>query len=592
MTKYDELKERFPNLIPVQELRANVSIIELAVQYGYEPQRHKGRSRPVLEHTGYADTIIIKNPQDASQQLYQRAGDFTDSGTVIDFVRNRLSTVFSTFNRPGEHEFKNITNVLYDYLRIDPAYAVQNRKVAEKLAEPGVKQPFTKEQFDIRPLEKDNYLNQRHIAPETLQRPEFAGKVVSQITYFDPASGHADNFLTVKENPDRKYLQFSNVAFPYYNGQSTEVTGLELRNDKVKLHAVGSDRISSVFVSNPPSKVDHFYVMESAIDALSHQQLRSIQGNTKFDSVYFSTGGQLTPQQVNTMARYIGSFDKTDTWKLHLGFDNDTKGHRYDLQFIQQMTAVKFPMSPTVAGTNRIAYLLPEQETYRPIRDALLERVDLFNKDVQAQFTRSDTDALGQKELSSQLITVSRAGQQVQISVPEACAPLSAISKLLLEITGLDQRINLQKSCDKDFNLELTREVQLGEKFRYAIRDEMGQVLVNGNSPITMARSMQHIKNQAEGEGQSTIISLSERLRFGFHLPQVEIKIEQGICTKATQTPQFNERLEVEKQKRSQSQPLPESHREKQALNPENKPQIGQQPQQGLKPRQIKPRHE
>jgi hypothetical protein len=63
----------------------------------------------VLEHPHYKDTIIIKNPQDASQQVYQRAGDFTDSGTIIDFIRNRMTTVFSTFNRPAEHEFKNIT---------------------------------------------------------------------------------------------------------------------------------------------------------------------------------------------------------------------------------------------------------------------------------------------------------------------------------------------------------------------------------------------------------------------------------------------------------------------------------------------------
>jgi hypothetical protein len=39
MTKFDELRERFPNLIPVQELRANVSILELATQFGYVPQR-------------------------------------------------------------------------------------------------------------------------------------------------------------------------------------------------------------------------------------------------------------------------------------------------------------------------------------------------------------------------------------------------------------------------------------------------------------------------------------------------------------------------------------------------------------------------
>ena len=586
MTRFDELKERYPNLIPVQELRSNISIVELAIQYGYEPLLRKGRSRPVLEHKGYDDVIIIKNPHDAAQQLYQRAGNFTDSGTIIDFIRNRLSTVFSTFNRPGEHEFRNITNVLYDYLNIDPTKVAKNRKVVTELAEAGVKQPFTKEQFDIRPLEKDNYLNQRHIAPETLQRPEFINKVVTQISYLDPDTGSSVDYLTVRENTDRKYVQFSNVAFPYYNGQSTEVMGLELRNNKVKLHATGSDRTSSVFVSNPPAKVQNFYVMESAIDAISHRQLRSIHGDQAFDSVYFSTGGYLTSQQVNTITRYIGSFDKTDDWRIRLGFDSDPKGHKYDLQFIQQLVAVKFPMSPAISESNRVAYLLPEEEAYRTIRNAVLDRVELYNKGVQAQFIRVEGDTLGQKELNSQLITVSRAGQQIQLSIPEASAPLSAVGNLLLETTAVDQRIRIEKSCAKDFNLDLTQEVKLGEKFRYAIMDESGRVLINGNSPSLMARSIQQVRRQAENEGTSGLFTLIERQPFGFQKAQVEIKIEQGVVSKAIQTPEFDVKIKEDRRQRSLSQAAGGDRREKQALNPESKPTVGAKPNQNLKPRQ------
>jgi|GEM_PF-1623300 len=564
MTRFDELKERYPNLIPIQELRANISIVELAVQYGYEPQTHKGKSRPVLEHPGYNDRIIIKNPLDPAQQVYQRAGDFSDSGTIIDFVRNRLNTVFSTFNRPGQHEFKSITNVLYDYLRIDPDQLNKNRKVTTKLAEPVVKQPFTKEQFDIRALEKDNYLNQRHIAPETINGAEFAGKVVSQITYFDPAKGRTDDYPTAKEHPERKYLEFKNVAFPYFNGQSTEVTGLELRNENVKLHASGSDRLNSVFVSNPPPKTENFYVMESAIDALSHRQLRSIQGDTKFNSVYFSTGGQLTPQQVNTMARYIGSFEKSENWQIRLGFDNDTSGFHFDLQFIQQLTAIKFPLSPTVGATNRIAYLLPEQESYRPMREALLDRIDNFNKDAQAQFVRSESDPLGQKELSSQLIQVSRSGQQVQISIPEMPASLSAISKLLLSVTGLDQRIKVEKSCAKDYNQELTREIMLGKKFGFVIKDESGMELLNGNSAVKMARSFSQFRNQAESQGYTGSFTLFQRADFGFYKPLAELTLEQGQSLKSTQHPALEELVQAEKKqmvqnKQVKSDLIPES---------------------------------
>ncbi|GAB2547150.1 toprim domain-containing protein [Spirosoma aerophilum] len=586
MTKFDELKERFPNLIPVQELRSNISIVELAVQYGYEPQMQKGKSRPVLEHPTYKDTIIIKNPQDASQQVYQRAGDFADSGTIIDFVRNRLSTVFSTFNRPGEHEFRNITSVLYDYLRIDPNHVEQNRKVTSSISDNGPRQPFAKEQFDIRPLEENNYLTKRSIAPQTLERPEFAKKVVAQIAYFNPETGHTDSLVTVKEHPERKYLQFTNVAFPYYNGLSSEITGLELRNENVKLHAPGSDRFNSVFISNAPPQTQRFYIMESAIDALSHQQIRSINGDDKFNAVYFSTGGQLSPQQANTITRYINSFEKAPEWSIHLAFDNDVKGHQFDLQFAQQLVAIKFPMSPTTGGINRVSYLLPELESYQPIQKALLDRIDTYNQNVQAQFGRSDQDTLGKKELSSQQIIISRSGSQVVVSIPESSAALSAFTKDLLELTGYDQRIKLAKACGKDFNEDLTREVRHGQRYRYNIVDESGQELYNGNVANIMARTLNHLKHHAEGEGQTKTFTLQESDAFGFKRPQAELKVEKGVVIRATQTPEFNKQLTLEKNQRN----LLETNQEKKILNPENKPKPGQIPQPRQPDNQPKPK--
>lgn len=577
MTKFDELRERFPNLIPVQELRSNVSIVELALQYGYEPQQHKGRSRPVLENAMYNDTIIIKNPQNAAQQVYQRAGDFTDSGTIIDFIRNRMTTVFSMFNRPAEHEFKNVTSVLYNYLRIDPQQVNRHRQTTAKLTDDKPKETFAKELFDIRPLEKENYLNKRQIAPQTINGPEFANKVVTQIGYFDPQKGSSESFLNVKDHPERKYLTFTNVAFPYYNGLSTEVTGLELRNENVKLHAPGSDRYSSVFISNPPPKADKFFILESAIDALSHKQLRSIRGDNEFNSVYFSTGGQLTPQQVNTITRYISSFEKSPEWKINLAFDNDTKGHLFDLQFIQQLSATKFPISSTVAGINRVGYLLPEQDVYRPIREALLDRIEAYNKGVQAQFS-PEADPLGKKEMNGQLITIGHNNGQIVLNIPEAVGPLSAVSKSILELTQLEQRIEIAKSCTKDYNQELTRAVKQGEKFKYVLTDETGKVLFLGNTATQMTRTMQHLKHQAEAEGETKSFTITERQAFGLRQPQVEVRIEKGEVIKSTQQPAFNQQVVAEKEQRSQHASV-ELRMEKKALNPENKPAIGQAPQ-------------
>ena len=457
MTKFDELKKRFPNLIPVQELRSNVSIVELAIHYGYLLKLNKGKARPVLENVAYNDVILIKNAQDASQQVYQRVGNFTDSGTIINFIRNRLATVFSKFNRSGEDEFKNIVSVLYDYLRIDPEQVDLNRRATDQLVERKPKSVFSLDLVDLRPLENDNYLKTRHISLETINSLEFINRIATQITYFDPQKHQIVDFTAVKDNPSHSHFQFSNVAFPYYDGVSTEVTGLEIRNENVKLHAPGSDKTSSVFVSNLPPKVEQFFIMESAIDALSHKQLRNLRGDTKFNSVYFSTGGHLTSEQVNTITRYINASNKASDWKISLAFDNDAKGFAYDLQFIQQLLATKFPLRSVSVGQYKIGFALPTQETYRAFREDLLNRIKAYNEMILGQLSISLN--ANTTESTDLLISIDQTTDQLVLSLPEANLPLSYFTKSLLELSGLNKRICINKSTSKDFNQDLQQEI-------------------------------------------------------------------------------------------------------------------------------------
>ncbi|WP_138994313.1 toprim domain-containing protein [Larkinella sp. C7] len=548
MTKFDELKQLYPNLIPVPELRANVSIVELAAQYGYEPKPEKGLGRPVLQHPKHGDTIIIKNPQDASQQVYQRAGDFSDSGTIIDFIRNRLPTVFSMFNRPGQNEFRSITNVLYDYLRIDPTQVAQNRKVIDIKASEGQRQSFTRDLFDLRPLVKDNYLLKRNIDPRIINGPEFAGKVFTQVSYLNAETGHTEDFLTAKAHPDRRYITFHNVAFPYYNGLSAEVMGLELRNENLKQHAAGSDRYKSVFLSNIPEKPVHFVVLESVLDAMAHKQLRSIRGDDAFDSVYFSTGGQLTQEQTNTITRYAVGLSKGEGWKIVLAFDNDLKGHQFDLQFVQQLVSPHFPMSPAVATGDRIGLVLPSDESHRPAVDALLKRMELFNNTIRGQIQAPESDDVTKKELSCQLINIAtQANAQLSLHIPSTIAAMKTVSSSLLDITGLSNRILIDKSCSKDFTDDLKRHVERGKKFAYSITDESGKSCYTSSSAVTIQRALIHLQHQYTGEGGTKTFTVQQQQPDGWLKQQAHLNIKDGKVVSASQLPDFKKQVLVEK---------------------------------------------
>lgn len=571
MTKFDELKEKYPNLIPVPELRANVSIIELATQYGYELKPEKGQSRPVLQHPSHGDTIIIKSPHDASQQVYQRAGDFSDSGTIIDFIRNRLSTVFSMFNRPGQHEFKSITDVLYDYLKIDPNQIARNRKTFDFKPDPVQKQSFAKDLFDIRPLEADNYLLKRNIDPSIVNSLEFSGKALTQVSYLNPATGHVEDFLTVKANPDRKYIEFHNVAFPYYNGLTADVMGFELRNENLKQHAPGSDRYRSVFLSNVPQKAQYFLVAESVIDAMAHKQLRAIRGDNAFDTVYFSTGGQLTHEQINTITRYSLGLNKDDDWKIVLAFDNDPKGHLFDLQFVQQVIAPHFPVSSTVATGGRIGLALPSDDLSRPAVDALLKRMETFNSTVRTQIPSVEGDDISKKELSSQLINIAAtSNKQISLHVPETTAALAYISKSLLDVSGLSKRILVNKACSKDFCEDLTRHIERGQKYAYTITDDTGRTLLNSNSAVSILKTLAQLQHYNTGDGQNMTFQASLRLSSGWLKEMARLEIIKGEVVKAMQSPEFKRKVQEEKgmqaeqltSKRQEATPRPENNPE------------------------------
>lgn len=455
MTEFNRFNECFPNRMSISELRSTISIIELASYYGYQPQLHKGQARPVLVHPAYQDSILIKNPQYASQQVYQRTGDFSDKGTLIDFIRNRLTTVFARFNKPGQHPLRNVTDVLYDYLQLNPNATKESRPSRPNPVEPTSKQPFMSEQFDLRPLEDDNYLIQRHISLTILQRPEFVGKVLSQMAYYNPQTRCIDSFLIAKEHPKRVYRQFSNIAFPYFNGQSETITGLELRNKKLKQHAPGSDRSRSIFVSNPPPKSRHFFVMESTIDALSHRELRRLSGDDQFDSVYFSTGGQLTHQQVDTISGYVNRFTKDPDWVLRLAFDRDVKGWGFDLQFIQQLIYEKLPLRPVPAPTSHYTYELLDEDYCPLLHQALMAQAQASDTAVVSLSSLINQITPSDGLLDKQPICINLDADQPTVSIPKSCAMMSVFCRTLLALAGFNQRVVLVKAQGKDFNEDL-----------------------------------------------------------------------------------------------------------------------------------------
>ena len=99
-----------------RDFRNEISIIELAVSVGYKIRKKEGIKWPVLKDEISGDKIIIVNPQSTANQGYFNPHDAKDKGTLINFVKNRIGSIFPFHN--DKSEVGNINAVLYNYQRL------------------------------------------------------------------------------------------------------------------------------------------------------------------------------------------------------------------------------------------------------------------------------------------------------------------------------------------------------------------------------------------------------------------------------------------------------------------------------------------
>src|SRR5665213_1497196 len=157
-----------------QDFRNEISIIKLALSVGYKIRKKDGLKWPVLKDEVSGDKIIIVNPQSTSNQGYFNPQDTKDKGTLINFIKNRLGSMFPYLN--GKSEAGNINAVLYNY---------QNLPIPEKnlfkTDENKLVQEYSEKEFclpdGLSKLKNPTYLYFRGIHFQTINNSFFKGKL-------------------------------------------------------------------------------------------------------------------------------------------------------------------------------------------------------------------------------------------------------------------------------------------------------------------------------------------------------------------------------------------------------------------------------
>ena len=289
------------NLKTFQDFRSEISIIELALSAGYKLRKKDGLKWPVLKDEISGEKIIIVNPRSSSNQGYFNPNDSKDKGTLINFVKNRLGSIFPY--ECSKSEVSNINAVLYNYQHLDIPEKCSYKSNFEKLIENHSSKEFTLPE-GVTELKNPEYLYSRGLELETLNNTAFKGKIFNV-----------------------RIDGYNNIGFPYYDAND-KIEGYEIRNKQYKHMVEGSKRSSCVWHSNTPEILDFVVLTESPIDSLSYHQLKG-----KKNTLFVAFAGAVSDEQIITLKAIIKRANKGPDFNFISAVDNDEAGKRYTEKF-------------------------------------------------------------------------------------------------------------------------------------------------------------------------------------------------------------------------------------------------------------------
>lgn len=262
MRRNDEL-ERF---------KADINMVEYAKTLGFEVDRKASTAKSIKMKNG-SDTLIISTASDGHGIYFNATSN--KSGSIIDLCQE-----FKGLNL-GE-----VRKELRPWIGRDANARTEREHYTPKPeASSKNEQLVLNEYAKTEPLLTHPYLTSRGISQNVQSSAKFANKF---------------------RIDERK-----NVIFPHFKGG--EVVGFEKKNNGFTGFSSGGEK--ALWYSNGLMQSEKIIIVESAIDAMSFEQLYGAKHNYG----YISIGGQPNEQQLQIL-------NKLDKSKVVIAVDNDAGG--------------------------------------------------------------------------------------------------------------------------------------------------------------------------------------------------------------------------------------------------------------------------
>jgi hypothetical protein len=420
-----------------------MNLVDLVLTLGY--QHHRAESGSDLEkgkfHTfdykgkpGLDQVIIYKNT--AGDYLYFNRADDRDKGSVIDFLKHRIENprIDGITAAPGKNIWASVIENAKRFLHLPAAERRTSPQLQERM-EPVQRDEKYVPDFlrKTMPLTDTAYLNSRGITNETLSSVYFAGRILNHVHEGIGKGGQPYKFV--------------HTAFPqlYQSG----IVGLEIKVNGFRGQAADSLNSAALWLSNTTTKTTTLVVAESAIDALSHYQLKQ-----PTNSLYASTSGQLTDNKVTEIKRLI---ENQALKTVKLAMDNNLEGHLFDTKLIAGLARPATPMSiaRTTPGMLSLAiYSLQDEPVSKLHRE-----VKAYNAVVVENYRKvagTGSEAVTSPTLDAELIKAAKvADHSYQFHVPKRLDTLAAFNQAVLNTFPMMAKVEVEKSKANDWNDQL-----------------------------------------------------------------------------------------------------------------------------------------
>lgn len=259
------------------------------------------RSAGSSEFEKDGDRIVLQTKR--IPVTYFNRSDSLDKGRFFTFLKRRSDNFYEAVRQ-------GLDSIERSYEIVGPT-AVKKRPAPTQSLE---------EKYHIGPLSRWDYLiKERSLDQATFQSEAFKGRIFNAF-HVNDNKGRIANIAVPKYGVDGIVKNYTLYNRPY----------TDRRDGKTKKFRLFlNERYQYLFVSNPDIKAQKIVCFESAFDALAYHELHK-----RPNCFYISLSGHIDDRKLDQLFQWKALVDPHDNLPLHLGFDSDMEGMRYDLRLL------------------------------------------------------------------------------------------------------------------------------------------------------------------------------------------------------------------------------------------------------------------